>query len=467
MPAAALLPGSARFLVIDSDRQLADILSDGPLVQNVLQVANGYAGVAALQASTYDVVLADLDSLADLADGTESAVTQLAQLGGTAFLFVVTNTDSVSAAVEALQAGAHDCLVKPFSVEDLLERIATVRSYYARHSLAPSPVRASSSGSGRFIAHAPQTRVILAQLAKIASSSAPVFLSGEGGTGKRLAAETLHALGPHPDRPFVAVDCARIVTPGDEPDSHKCLTQLIGSENAKTVIRAGGGTLYLHNIDVLRAEAQAHLFCLVDPDDALPSVGGGTSYLSLRIVCSTRQNLVVLIKQRTMRLDLFYRLHVLPLYLPPLRQRPEDIAPLAVTFLRGFARAAGKGFTGFSPAALGYLEAHDWPDNVRQLENLMRRTITMFDGSVVTPQMLAAADIEGMTDSGGALLSSPASEGDILPMWQQEQRIIEAAIAHFGGNIARAAAALEISPSTIYRKKQAWEDQTGGFAGAA
>ena len=167
-----------------------------------------------------------------------------------------------------------------------------------------------------------------------------------------------------------------------------------------------------------------------------------------------------------MRQDLFYRLNVLPIHLPPLRQRGEDVAPLAMHFLRGFSRLAGGRFSGFSPSAIAYLDGHEWVGNVDELQALIERTVAMFDGLTVTPQMLAAAE-GGQSDAGGVPVVALDSEGDILPMWQQEQRIIAAAIAHYNGNVARAAAALEISPSTIYRKKQAWEERTSKLAGAA
>lgn len=473
MPAAASSDRPARLLLVDRERSLADIVSARPDVFELTHVTTGHAGAAALQAAGYDIVLADLESLADLANEPERAVAKLARLGGTALLLVVSTTDLVSAAVEALQAGAHDCLAQPLSVEDLTARIAVLRARHDRRGVLPALSRTPVPGPGRLVAYAPQMQAIVEQLTRIAGSPAPVFLSGEGGTGKRLTAETLHMLGPQASLPFVAVNCA-VAAPRVEITSvNDSLGRLAGADGAQSLVRAGGGMLYLHEVGALGAAAQALLLQFLEPNGAGPAFDADAQPLSLRIVCSTRKSPAELVRECTLRQDLFYRLNVLPIHLPPLRQRPEDIVPLAAHFLRSFARSAGKPMAGFSSGARAYLEAHDWPGNVRQLENLVRRVVSMFDAVMVTPQMLAAADIEGRAGMHRTAGATAEADGEILPMWQQEQQIIETAIARCGGNIARAAAALEISPSTIYRKKQAWEerqeqeDSRSRFAGAA
>ena len=461
MPAVAPSDVSQRLLVIDRDAELADTLSGAGIAQAVQRAENGRSGAAVLQAEAFDVVLADLQSLADLDAAPDAAIARLARLGKSALLLVVTETDSVSAAVEALQAGAHDCLVRPVAPEEFDARIAILRTRHDHHgavSLSHSGARAS--GSGRFVAHAPQMQVVLEHLERIAASPAPVFLSGERGTGKRLAAETLHALGPHAGQPFIAIDCTRALAAEHDPDLDEGLVRLAGKDGARALTDAGGGMLYLREIGALGSAEQARLISFVEPDTPGP--------LDLRIVCSTRRSPAELAGSRALRQDLFYRLNVLPIHLPPLRQRPEDIAPLAAHFLSRFARRSARRFSGFSTSAIAYLDGHDWAGNVHELETLIERTVAMFDGLTVTPQMLAAADSDGQAAAaGGAIVTTLETDSDILPMWQQEQRIIEAAIARYNGNIARAAAALEISPSTIYRKKQAWEERGGTLAGAA
>ena len=169
---------------------------------------------------------------------------------------------------------------------------------------------------------------------------------------------------------------------------------------------------------------------------------------------------MTLIAERKFREDLFYRLHVLPIHLPPLRQRPADVLVLARHFLDGFSREEHKSFSGFTADAADALLARDWPGNVRQLQNLVRRVVVMFDGGAIDARMIAAADIESL-----AMAATPATgqarRQPVLPLWKQEQRIIEEAIQSFSGNVALAAAALELSPSTIYRKRQAWAEAEG------
>jgi two-component system repressor protein LuxO len=165
-----------------------------------------------------------------------------------------------------------------------------------------------------------------------------------------------------------------------------------------------------------------------------------------------------LISERKFREDLFYRLHVLPIHLPPLRQRPSDIMVLARHFLARYAAEEHKRFSGFSPEVAGVLTSAEWKGNVRQLQNLVRRLVVMGDGGDITLPMLDAADIESRGPASQPEAPRAERRPAILPMWQQEQRIIEDAIASFGGNVSLAAAALEISPSTIYRKRQGWAE---------
>jgi two-component system repressor protein LuxO len=177
--------------------------------------------------------------------------------------------------------------------------------------------------------------------------------------------------------------------------------------------------------------------------------------IDVRVICATKVPLTQLMEHRQLREDLFYRLHVLPIHLPPLRQRPSDVLPLARHFLHRFGDEQGKRFAGFSAEAIAVLGGSEWPGNVRQLENLMRRIAVLADGGEVSASMLQASAAAGELGPQGGRAERRAP---VRPMWEQEQRIIEDAIASFGGNVSLAAAALEISPSTIYRKRQSWAE---------
>jgi two-component system repressor protein LuxO len=280
-------------------------------------------------------------------------------------------------------------------------------------------------------------QVVFGQIERIAALDAPVFITGEAGTGKRLAAGILHAHGARADGPLVMVEAT-----GARPEAVEA--ELFGGGNGGALERASGGMLVLAEIgDIALAVQERLLHFLQTPHDASAA----------RVVCATRHNPMQLVAERRFREDLFYRLHVLPIHLPPLRQRAGDVPLLARHFLARAMAEEHKSFSGIGAAALDLLAARDWPGNVRQLETLMRRIVVMFPGGEVTPAMLEAADFEPVSRAAPTPIR-PA----VLPLWRQEQRIIEEAIESFAGNIALAAAALELSPSTIYRKRQAWAE---------
>jgi two-component system repressor protein LuxO len=300
------------------------------------------------------------------------------------------------------------------------------------------------------------------QIGRISASSAPVFITGESGTGKDVCAEALHAKGPRFGKRLVAINCAAI--PRDLMES-----ELFGvargaftgahDDRKGAAELADGGTLFLDEIGEMDLSLQSKLLRFLQTG-TLSRVGeAGVRQVDVRVICATNRNPMQLISEKKFREDLFYRLHVLPIHLPPLRQRPTDIMVLARHFLARYSAEERKNFSGFAGDVAGLLTSAEWKGNVRQLQNLVRRLVVMCDGEEITMPMLRAADIESQ---GLAPVAEPAPRSErrqaILPMWQQEQRIIEDAIASFSGNVSLAAAALEISPSTIYRKRQGWAE---------
>jgi two-component system repressor protein LuxO len=461
-------------LFIDRDalaaRALAAELSAGAVGDAVFDsVTSGRQALEKLRAAAYDIVLIDLGSLDDRTETTEQAVARLAKLAEGALLVVLSDGGSVSAAVAAMRAGAHDFIAKPVSGAAFATRIGELAH---RHGKA----RALALGSGPdhaqdfagFIGCSTQMQFVYEQIGRIAPSSAPVFITGESGTGKEVCAEALHASGPRAARRFVAVNCAAI--PRDLMES-----ELFGTvrgaytgavEDRKGAVElADGGTLFLDEIGELDLSLQSKLLRFLQTG-TLSRVGEAvTRQVDVRVICATNRNPMQMIADRHFREDLFYRLHVLPIHLPPLRQRPSDITVLARHFLERFAREEHKSFTGFSPETADGLIAREWPGNVRQLQNLMRRLVVMFDGGEITAEMVAAADIESRAFAPRAEAGAEHPPV-ILPMWRQEQKIIEDAVATCNGNVALAAAALELSPSTIYRKRQAWAEMETGRGAA-
>lgn len=437
---AQSLGNSVRITIAGSGRQAADLLRDG----------------------SFDIAMADLSSLRDLAERSDDAVARLVRLADGALFIAVSDGASVSAAVGAMRAGAHDYVVKPVNGPAMAARIGELAQ---RHGKARSlsielPTEGRSDFAG-FIGSSSAMQFVYEQIGRIAASSAPVFITGESGTGKDVCAEALHATGPRFGKRMVAINCAAI--PRDLMES-----ELFGvargaftgahDDRKGAAELADGGTLFLDEIGEMDLSLQSKLLRFLQTG-TLSRVGeSGVRQVDVRVICATNRNPMQLIGERKFREDLFYRLHVLPIHLPPLRQRPTDIMVLARHFLARYAAEERKHFTGFAPDVAALLTSAEWPGNVRQLQNLVRRLVVMCDGGEISMPMLTAADIESRGVVAPAEPVRAEKRSAILPMWQQEQRIIEDAIASFGGNVSLAAAALEISPSTIYRKRQGWAE---------
>ena len=460
---------SGRLLLIDQDNagarataeSLSQCLGDA---SRITLAGSGRLATELLRDGGFDIILADLASLDDLGVRSDEAVARLVRLSDGALVIAVADGQSVSAAVAAMRSGAHDYVAKPINGPAMVARIGELAQRHGKGRTIN--IEASSPGGladyAGFIGSSSAMQFVYEQIGRIATSSAPVFITGESGTGKEVCAEALHAQGHRAGKRLVAINCAAI--PRDLMES-----ELFGvtrgaftgaHEDRKGAAElADGGTLFLDEIGEMDLSLQSKLLRFLQTGTFSRVGEAGIRHVDVRVICATNRNPMQLITERKFREDLFYRLHVLPIHLPPLRQRPTDIMVLARHFLERYATEEHKSFTGFSGEAAGLLASAEWPGNVRQLQNLIRRLAVMFDGGEITPHMVSNADIESRS-----ILEAPEPPARqtrrpaILPMWQQEQRIIEDAIASFGGNISLAAAALEISPSTIYRKRQGWSD---------
>ncbi len=298
------------------------------------------------------------------------------------------------------------------------------------------------------------------RIRRMAPSRAPVFITGESGTGKELCAEAIHAHAGGEGRPFIALNCSAI--PRDLMES-EIFGHVRGAFTGASENRAGaaelaeGGTLFLDEIAEMDLGLQAKLLRFVQ-SGAFRRVGGTeTRQVEVRIVCATNRDPSAEVKAGRFRADLFYRLNVLPIHLPPLRERREDILPLAGHFLAGAAEQEGGNLAAFDAATRDLLVAHDWPGNVRELANVIRRAVVLGDAGEIGAAMTTSSG------SGAAAGTEPGNAHPAVePYWLQERRIIEHALAVYGGNASRAAAALDLNPSTIYRKRQTWAEAEEG-----
>ncbi|WP_299480560.1 sigma-54 dependent transcriptional regulator [uncultured Roseibium sp.] len=482
-----------------------------PVIVRVLdasasEAARTSAVCAKLSSSCADPILYtdSASCLQDLADkSTDILVIDLETIGGDealeayavrcpkAVIIAVSAKGSVSRAVSAMRAGAHDFLTKPFSLDALATKIsfqlkqrrpvlpAAVVDFPAAHqpeASAERPVRLASSvaspvdqtGLNRLVGVSVQMREIHDQIARMAPSQAPVFITGESGTGKELCANAIHYLSDRQPNRFVTLNCAAI--PRDLIES-EIFGYMRGAFTGATENRAGaaeqadGGTLFLDEIGEMDLMLQSKLLRFLQTGTFQRLGDTQSRKVDARIICATNRNPVAEISAGRFREDLYYRLHVLPVHLPALRERRDDILPLAEAFLTRYSGEERRGFKGFDADAETRILSYSWPGNVRQLENTIRQIVVMNDGAAVTFDMLPMV-IRDQSGRPNAVIdlsrersraSAPSRPfGTIEPLWAQERRIIEDALDAFDGNIAMAAAALEISPSTIYRKRQSW-----------
>lgn len=429
-------------LILGEDRDFSREMSNG--LRSIC--AHGLAvtitdrideGLRLLRKNHFDIVLAD--HTANQVGQDTQGMRRLARLANGALILAISPAGSVSHAVGALEAGAHDFLVKPFSIDTLAKRLNQLGQRHGKaKALALNESLEKSDFAGMF-GISDQMQALFSQIEKVAKSDAPVFLTGEIGTGKRLCAEAIHSNSAQRNGELVRVDCSAI--PQD---------QLEDAIFAHASPKAIGGILFLDEISVLNHMAQSRLLTLL---------GAGSG---IRVICATNRNPLELVQQRQLREDLFYRLHVLPICMPPLRQRPSDIIPLAQLFLKEFGIAEHKQAPELNDQVRNQLVSREWPGNVRQLKNLMQRLIVSYDNEMIDTTLMAAADLEHRSLHGSERLRAPQiaqrHRDAISPMWMQERKIIEDAITQCDGNVALAATSLEISPSTIYRKRQQWDE---------
>lgn len=437
---------------------MASIFSHWGNAIGLVHCTSGQQALRSLKTSRFDVVLAETGSLEDVGCSEEDAFGALAGAASGALIIALSDGGSVSLAVAAMRAGAHDYLPLPVSGPVLAARLGELGQRHGKaRAIVPTAIAEKHADFEGFVGTTPQMRAIYDQILRIAPSAAPVFITGESGTGKEVSAEALHKRSPRAKKPFIAINAGAIPRELMEAEVFGAVKGAYtgAHEDRKGAIEtADGGTLFLDEIGEMDLSLQAKLLRFLQTG-TITRVGESLARpVDVRVICATNRNPMQLVSEKKFREDLFYRLHVLPIHLPPLRQRPGDIMPLAQTFLARFAQEEGKSFVGFAPDVADLFVAREWPGNVRQLQNLVRRIVVMFDGGLVSSAMALAADIESRD---AAIPQQVGHQPAILPMWQQEQKIIEDALDAFGGNIARAAAALEISPSTIYRKRLGWE----------
>lgn len=403
-----------------------------------------------------DVVLLDL-KLPGI--GGLDALHQIKTRRPDAVVVVVTGYGTVQSAVQAMKNGAYDYVTKPFSLDELkllLDRVANHLKLKTENRMLREKIK-SKQGFGSIIGRAPEMEKLYRIIAKAAQSSHPVLILGESGTGKEMVARSIHFSGPFRDKPFIPVDCGSLVPTLIESELFGYVKgAFTGAAHSKDGLLAiaEGGTVFLDEVGELSVDLQAKLLRAIQEKEIRPVGSTKRVPINVRILAATNRDLEMAVSQGTFRRDLYFRLNVLSLRIPALRERRQDIPLLAEHFLERLNRDTEQPHT-LSDEALKVMLAYDWPGNVRELENCLERACALTTGPV-----LHVADLPSSITSGRVV--GGAGEGSvskIIPMTDVEKRTILDAIEQLNGDKLLAARLLGIGKTTLYRKLKEYASQ--------
>jgi len=439
-----------RVLIVDDDRRTRRVLQI--LVQRLGLDSSAFesadAALASLGEESAALILTDLKMPG--IDGIEF-MRRLRELDERVPVIVLTAYGSVEAAVEAMKLGAVDFVSKPFDV-DALELLIRRSLEASRHRAENRYLREALDHAPAFediVGDSPPMREIFDLIQKVAPTRSAVLITGETGTGKELVARAIHRLSPRGGQLFVPLNCAAIPSELLESELFGHVRGAFSGANTEREGRIGaadGGTLFLDEIGDMDPRLQAKLLRALQEGVIEPVGSNRRIAVDVRIVSSTNRDLEAAIREASFREDLFYRLNVFRIELPPLRERREDVPFLAASFLADFGRELGKGALGLSPAAAEALSAYAWPGNVRELRNLMERAAVLASGDQVDAALV------------GTLLPASAdarvfeSHDLAAAVAETERRAILRALAASGDNKAEAASLLGIGERTLWTK---------------
>jgi two-component system response regulator HydG len=443
-------PLAGKILVVDDQKNMrattAIVLRQGG--HTVEEAEDGAAAVQRIQQETFDVVLTDLRMPS--VDGME--VLRAAQrLAPEAQVIVMTAYGTIESAVDAIRQGAYDFLAKPFKEDELLLRVSKAlekRRLLGEVSLLAGEFR-KRYGLEHIVGRSSAIRDVLDRVVRIAPTDATVLVSGESGTGKELVARAIHVASRRGDKPFVPVNCAAITETLLESELFgHAKGAFTGAVRARRGLfeEANGGTLFIDEIGETAPGFQAKLLRALQ-DGEIRRVGESTPVqVDVRVIAATNQDLRRAIAERRFREDLYYRLAVVPVRIPPLRERREDVPLLAAHFLLRYNRRTGEGKL-LAPEALARFVEHDWPGNVRELENAIEQAAALSPG-----REIREGDVQ--LEHARGIPAAPAEEARTLAeaVEEAERRAIEAALARCEGDLGRVARELGVSATTLWRK---------------
>ena len=452
-----------RLLLVDDDeeacRLLAEVLErEGYGVARALSVEEGLRALD--QEGRFDAVLTDLRMPG--ASGLD-LLRAVRNRDPRALVFVLTAFGDAAAAGEAIRAGAYDFISKPYDLPTLRRAIAQALE---RRNFAPPPSPSMVQGRAEpgetvIVGHSPAIIEVMKTVARVAPSQATVLITGETGTGKELIAQAIHGYSDRAAHHFVAVNCSALAEGVLESELFGHVKgAFTGAAGARAGLfrEADRGTIFLDEIGDVSPAMQSRLLRVLQEREILPVGADAPVRVDVRVLAATHQNLEALVASGRFRGDLFYRLNVVTIELPPLRERLQDLPLLVHHFLRSLAAQHGREPVALDPEAESCLLGYSWPGNVRELQNVLERALVLAAQGVIGPEHLPADLREGASDAGadGARQSTA-----LLSLADVEKRHVLGVLGTVEGNRERAARVLGISRRTLSRMLQRWGEPPG------
>ena len=451
--------GRLHVLIVDDDAAVRSACCEIAATRGFVpcSVDNLQAARSLLRGGSVDILILDLKSPAGA--GLE-LLEEVKLLHPATAVIVMTAYATITSAVEAMRTGANEYLTKPFEVDDLA---AILNRAAERHNVDTASRRLreklrDEQGLGNLIGNSPEMEKIYRILSKVSQTSHPVLVLGESGTGKELIARSIHANGPKATKPFLPVDCGSLVPSLVESELFGHVKgAFTGATQSKNGLLAcaEGGTVFLDEIGEMPLDLQAKLLRALQEKEIRPVGATHRVPINCRILAATNRDLALMVEQGRFRKDLYYRLNVVALRIPPLRDRREDIPLLAAHFLNRMCRNSGQKYT-LADEALRTMSEYSWPGNVRELENSIERACALSSGPVLRigdmPTQLQNFHLHAWRTVPSAEEKKSSNSSEVTPLADLERQAILDTLRQLNGDKLTAARLLGIGKTTLYRK---------------
>lgn len=467
---------SYSILIADDDNSLRQVLSAAlnKAGYNTVKARNGKETIECVHKSEIDVILLDI-FLGD-ADGLE-LIESIQEINPTVAIIIITGHGTTQTAIEAAKRRAYGYLTKPVDREELLDLVERAASAVniTKEETHDTQETETIDAQGRMVGKSPAMQTVYQIIGRAAISDETILIMGESGTGKELVAELIHKNSPRTENPFIVVDCSAIPpsliestlfghVKGAFTDAH--------TDRKGKFEQADSGTIFLDEVGELPIDVQMKLLRVLQEREIEPVGSNDTRSVNVRIIAATNQKLDTAITEKTFRDDLYYRLNVVPISLPPLRERREDIPDLIDLFTSRFAQEYQIPKIGISSETINKLTDHVWPGNVRELENAIKRAIVMCSGQMLLPEHFSLifdkpvmeSDVNNqyldsqmqslLQDQVAQLLESDVSDGQLYAKIRAifEKPLFEIVLEHTNGNRSKASEILGINRNTLHTK---------------